>query len=137
MIFAWLLNALALAFGAGLGARALFDPKWAARFTRLQADAQGGGEAEFRATYGGVFAFTHLVALAFTLRYVLDGESVIGALATGAAAVLSAGWAGAALGRGIAIWRDGARTTFNIFCACAEGALALAVGAPWIVWVLG
>ena len=137
MIFAWVLNALALAFGAGLGARALIDPKWAARFARLQADEQGGGEAEFRATYGGVFCFTHVVALLLTLKYVVDGEYVIGALATGAAAVLSAGWAGSAVGRGLAIWRDGVRTKFNLYCACAEIALALAVGAPWMVWVLG
>ena len=68
MLIAWLLNALALGFGAALGLRALLDPKWAARFVRLKPDEQGGGEAEFRATYGGVFLFTHAVALFFTAR---------------------------------------------------------------------
>jgi hypothetical protein len=136
MFLAWVLNGLALAFGGGLGLRALIDPRWAARFARLQPDAQGGGEAEFRATYGGVFLFTHAVALAFTLLYVMGGEFVIGVCATGAAAALSAGWGGSALGRFIAIWRDGVRTRFNLYCAFAEIALALAIGAPWFVWVL-
>ena len=67
MIFAWGLSALALAFGAALGVRALIDPDWAAKFVRLKPDEQGGGFAEFRATYGGVFLGLHLVALVFTL----------------------------------------------------------------------
>jgi hypothetical protein len=50
MLFAWLLNALMLSFGAALGARALIDPHWASRFVRLKPDDQDGGFAEFRAT---------------------------------------------------------------------------------------
>lgn len=137
MAIAWLLNALALGLGAALGLRALLDPKWAARFVRLKADEQGGGEAEFRATYGGVFLFTHAVALFFTARYLHGGADIIGICATGAAAALSAGWAGSAAGRCFSIWRDGMRTRFNLYSIVAELALALAIGAPWIVWVLG
>jgi len=136
MIFAWVLNALALAVGAALGARGLLDPKWAARFVRLQADEQGGGFAEFRATYGGVFLGLHAVALLMTLKYLTGGAAVIGVAATGAAAALGAGWAGAAFGRVIAIWRDGADTKFNRLSAGVEAAMALAIGAPWIVWIL-
>jgi len=137
MLVAWVLNAFALGFGGALGLRALVDPKWAARFARLKPDDQGGGEAEFRATYGGVFFFTHAVALLFTLKYLSGGSAVIGVCATGAAAVLSSGWAGSAAGRFFAIWRDGVRTKFNLYCAFAEIVLALAIGAPWITWVLG
>jgi hypothetical protein len=137
MTIAWLLNALGLGLGAALGLRALLNPKWAARFVRLKPDEQGGGEAEFRATYGGVFLFTHAAALFFTLSYLYGGASIIGLCATGAAAVLSAGWAGSAAGRFFSIWRDGVRTPFNLFCAFAEIALALAIGAPWIIWVVG
>ncbi len=134
MLFAWILNALALAFGGALGARAMIDPAWASRFARVKADEQGGGEAEFRATYGGVFAFTHAAALLLTLKYLTGGEHVVGVAATGAALVLGAGWAGSACGRFLAIWRDGVRTKFNLYCAYAEVGLALCVGAPWLVW---
>ena len=137
MIYAWAANALALAFVSFLGARAMFFPRWAARFARLKPDEQGGGEAEFRATYGGVFLFGHAVALLFTARYMIAGSHVVGVCATGAAAVLSAAWAGSAAGRFFSIWRDGVRTRFNLFSAFAEIVLALAIGAPWIIWVWG
>jgi hypothetical protein len=136
MAFAWFVNALALVFGAGLGARALIDPNWAAKFVRLKADEQGGGFAEFRATYGGVFLGLHAVTLLMTLRYLFGGEYVLGLAAAGAAAALSAGWGGAAFGRLIAIWRDGADTPFNRLSAGIELAIALAIGAPWLVWAL-
>ncbi len=136
MLFAWIVNALALAFGAFLGARALLDPNWAQRFVRLKPDEQGGGFAEFRATYGGVFAFAHLAALALTLFSLLGGEYVLGVAATGGAFVLAAAWAGSSFGRLIAIWRDGANTPFNRVSAGVEALLALAIGAPWLIWVL-
>jgi hypothetical protein len=134
MTFAWILNALALAIGAGLGARALLDPKWAARFVRLKADEQGGGFAEFRATYGGVFLASHLAALLMTLMNMLGGEYVIGVAATGGAAVLGAAWAGACGGRVLSMLLDGADTKFNRMSAGVEAALALAIAAPWLVW---
>ena len=137
MIFAWIVNALALACGAALGARALIDPKWAAQFVRLKPDGQGGGFAEFRATYGGVVLAMHLVALALTLRYVLAGGAVIGVCATGAAAVISAAWGGAAFGRLLSMWRDKTDTPFNRMSTGVEVAMAFAIGMPWLVWVLG
>jgi hypothetical protein len=137
VVLAWWIAALALAFGAVLGLRALIDPKWAARFVRLQPDAQGGGFAEFRATYGGVFLALHAVALLLVLRFLLSGEHVVGVAATGALAVLAAAWAGASFGRVIAMWRDGVNTDFNRLSAGVEALLALAIGAPWALWVLG
>ncbi|HVY84950.1 MAG TPA: hypothetical protein VG943_07445 [Caulobacterales bacterium] len=135
-LFAWLLNALALSFGACLGARGLIDPKWAARLVRLKADeAAPGGFAEFRATYGGVFLGLHGFALLITLHWILFGQEVIGALATGAAATLSAGWLGAAFGRVVSMWRDGTRTQFNLVSAGVEALIGLMLGAPWIVWL--
>jgi hypothetical protein len=136
MLFAWALSALALLFGAALGARALIDPHWAAKFVRLRPDEQGGGFAEFRATYGGVFLFLHLIALLFTAIYLWGGEYVIGVCATGAGAAVAAGWGGSAFGRLLSIWRDKADTTFNRMSAGVEAAMAFAIGMPWLVWFL-
>jgi hypothetical protein len=136
MTLLWWLNALALAFGAALGARALYDPKWASRFVRLKEDEQGGGFAEFRATYGGVFLGVHAIALIMTLMYLTAGEYVVGVAATGAAAALGAGWAGASGGRVLAMLFDGANTKFNRLSAAVEAAMALAIAAPWIGWYL-
>lgn len=138
MIVVWLLNAAALAFGAFLGLRGLLDPGWVARFVRLKPDEQGGGSAEFRATYGGVFLGLHGVGLALTYRWLTGHEPAVGAMAAGAAACLAAGWAGAAAGRLLAMWRDaGAGTPFNRLSAGVEAALAVLIGSPWLVWLFG
>jgi hypothetical protein len=136
MLFAWWVSTLALLVGVGLGARALWDPAWAAKFVRLKADEQGGGQAEFRATFGGVFLGLHLVALLFTLLYLKSGNYLIGVNATGASAAIAAGWAGAAFGRGVAIWRDGADSKFNRLSIGVEITMAFAIAMPWLVWFL-
>ncbi len=136
MIFAWGVSALALVIGAALGARALIDPEWAAKFVRLKADGQGGGQAEFRATFGGVFLALHAAALLLTGFYLLGGEYVIGVCATGATFVIAASWGGAAFGRAVAMWRDGADTSFNRVSVGVESAMAFAIAMPWLVWFL-
>ncbi|QGZ94476.1 hypothetical protein [Terricaulis silvestris] len=137
MLFAWILNALALALGAGLGARALYDPHWASRFVRLKADEQEGGFAEFRATFGGMIFLLHLCALVLTLRYVLAGGALVGVVATGASAAVAAAWGGAAFGRLVSMWRDKTDTKFNRLSVCVEVAMALAAGLPWLAWFFG
>ena len=137
MLIAWVFNTLALVFGVLLGARALFEPKWASRLVRLREDEQGGGFAEFRATYGGVFLGLHAVTLFMSLKYLMGGEFVLGVAAAGGCAALSAGWADAAFGRAIAIVRDKADTQFNRFSVVFELVMAAALGGPWAVWALG
>jgi hypothetical protein len=138
MLAAWIASALGMAFGAFLGLRGLLDPRWASRLVRLKEDEQGGGFAEFRGTYGGVFLGLHTAGLALTLQYLRSGHEVIGVAATGAVAVLAFGWAGAAFGRLVSIWRDeGAATPFNRLSVGVETALALAIGAPWALWLFG
>jgi hypothetical protein len=137
MLLAWILNALALALGGGLGARALIDPHWASRFVRLKPDEQPGGFAEFRATFGGMILFVHLAALVLTLRYLLAGGALVGVVATGASAAVSAAWGGAAFGRFVSMWRDKTDTKFNRLSVCVEIAMALAIGLPWLVWFFG
>lgn len=136
MLFAWGVSVLALIIGAALGARALIDPVWVAKFVRLKADEQGGGQAEFRATFGGVFLALHVAALLLTGFYLLGGEYVIGVCATGATFVIAASWGGAAFGRVISMWRDGADTAFNRLSVGVETAMALAIAMPWFVWFL-
>jgi hypothetical protein len=138
MLAAWIVSALGMAFGAYLGLRGLLDPRWASRLVRLKEDEQGGGFAEFRATYGGVFLGLHAAGLALTLQYLRSGHEVIGVAATGAVAALAFGWAGAAFGRLVSMWRDaGTATPFNRLSVGVETALALAIGAPWALWLLG
>jgi hypothetical protein len=136
MAIAWGLNVLALAFGVCLGARGLLDPRWAARLVRLQADEQGGGFAEFRATYGGVFLGLHAAALMLTAYWLMGGAPAAGAVAAGASAVLAAGWGGAAFGRLVSIWRDKTDTGFNRVSVLVEATLAALIAAPWAVWML-
>ncbi len=138
MLAAWIASAVGMAFGAYLGLRGLMDPRWAAKLVRLKADEQGGGFAEFRATYGGVFLGLHTAGLALALQYLRSGHEVIGVAATGAVAVLAFGWAGAAFGRVVSMWRDqGTATPFNRLSVGVEIALAFAIGAPWAFWLLG
>lgn len=132
-LLAWSLNAVALLFGAALGARALIDPRWGARLVRLKPDGEGGF-AEFRATYGGLFALSHAAGLLITLKWILGGEFIFGLYAAGAAAPLAAAWAGSCGGRLVSMWRDGTRTPFNLLSASVEALLALAIASPWLLW---
>lgn len=133
-LVAWALNALALAFGLMLGVKGMIDPHWAAKLVRLKADEQGGGFAEFRATYGGLFAFAHVVALYFSLQWIIEGEFMMGVYAAGAAAVLCAAWIGTAIGRAYSMLSDNTRTRFNVMSTIVEGAIGLCIGLPWVVW---
>lgn len=134
---AWTLSAIALAFGAALGLRALIDPHWARRFVRLQPDEQGGGFAEFRATYGGVIFALHAAAFWFALNWVINGDFVVGAFAAGASAAVAAGWGGAAAGRALSMLADRqTRTRFNAQSAAAEALLSFVIGGPWLAWML-
>jgi hypothetical protein len=136
-LVAWCLSALALAFGAFLGTRGLLDPRWAQKLVRLQPDEQGGGFAEFRATYGGLFLGLHLAALLFALMWIVRGGALVGVMATGACAVIAAAWAGTAFGRAVSMWRDRTYTRFNLFSAGLEATIAIVIGAPWLLWNAG
>jgi hypothetical protein len=136
-LVAWCLSALALALGAFLGARSLIDPRWAQKLVRLQPDERGGGFAEFRAAYGGLFFGLHAAALFFAVSWILFGGALVGVLATGACAAIAAAWAGAAFGRVVSMLRDSAYTRFNLYSALFEAVLAMIIAAPWLVWSTG
>ena len=136
--WAWVFNIAALFFGAFLGARAIFDPHWAARLVRLKADAdRPGGFAEFRATYGGLFFASHGLALLLSVHWVLTGAFVTGSYAAGAALVLGAGWMGTAAGRAISMARDETSTGFNKLSLAIELGTGILIVAPWAFWAFG
>ena len=115
--------------GAGLGLGAMVSPKWAAKLVRMQADpAKPEGYAEFRATFGGVFFFLHL---AFLIAASV-GQGVVGA-----AAVLSFGWGGAAVGRILSLMLDGpqVRTRHNFVSIGIELTAAAAFALPVLSYV--
>jgi hypothetical protein len=96
----FLISAITLAFGAGLGLKGLLDPVWAGKLVRLQAEnGQPEGFAEFRSTLGGMFLGLHLVAL--ICLGVWKGEAGLAACL-----ILSAGWLFTAFGRVIAYQKD-------------------------------
>ncbi|MDX2274777.1 MAG: hypothetical protein NW206_04930 [Hyphomonadaceae bacterium] len=137
-LIAWALNALTLSFCAGLGARALIDPVWAARLMRMQGDESGEKSALLSSTLGGVFLASHAAALYFTMKWIIGGEGVIGIFAAGAAAALCGAWIGSALGRGVALYKDRAlATSAYMRAAGVEALIGALIGAPWLVWALG
>jgi hypothetical protein len=96
----FIISAATLAFGAGLGLKGLFDPRWAGKLVRLQPEnGQPEGFAEFRSTLGGMFLGLHLVALLF----VIFGGSQAG---VAACVILAAGWLFTAVGRFMALKMD-------------------------------
>lgn len=116
--------------GAGLGLGAIISPEWAAKLVRMQADPdRPEGYAEFRATFGGIFLFLHIAFLAA----VFLNQGVIGA-----AAVLSFGWGGAALGRILSLVLDGekVRTKHNYVSIVVEVAAAIAFALPVVNFVI-
>lgn len=120
---------VAAGFGAGLGAYALVRPEFGSNLTRLKADpARPGGYAEFRATLGGMMLLLHLAFI---------GAAVTGFGAIGAAAVLSAGWGGAALGRIASLLFDGdqgVRVQHTYLSVVIEVVMAAIFAAPVIAF---
>ncbi len=118
---------IALAFGALYGLACLASPQFAATSVRLQADpARPGGYAEFRATFGGTLAGLHLMAIAILVLWP-------GPVAIAAAAVMAAGWLGAALGRSTALLLDrahGVNPSLNAKLVLLEILVGLALLVP-------
>jgi hypothetical protein len=97
---AFLISAITLAFGAGLGVKGLFDPAWAGKLVRLQAEnGQPEGFAEFRSTLGGMFLGLHLAALV-CLGFIKGDVGIA------ACVILATGWLFTAIGRFMAYQKD-------------------------------
>ncbi len=124
-----LIAAAGLAFGCAIGLASLAAPHWAAGVVRLVADPdKPGGFSEFRATYGGLLAFSHGAALVALLALpALPG--------TMAALPLAFGWLGAALGRSLSLLLDRTELrapAMNPVWIATELTLAIAIALPLV-----
>ena len=85
--------------GAVLGLSAMFSPAWASRVVRLVEDPdplRPGGYSEFRATYGGLFLFSHLMTAILVVNLGNSDPEILTSLVV---LPLAAGWVGAGVGR--------------------------------------
>lgn len=126
-----ILAVIAAIFGAGLGAWALVNPEFGSKLARLKPDPdRPGGYAEFRATLGGMMLLLHLAYL---------GAAFSGFGGIGAAAVLAAGWGGAALGRILSLLLDadkGVRVQHTYLSVAIEVVVAAIFAAPVLAFIL-
>ena len=94
-----IISLITLLIGAVLGLSAMFSPAWASRFVLLVEDPdplRPGGYSEFRATYGGLFLFSHLMTAILLVNL---GGSEPEILTSIVVLPLAAGWVGAGVGR--------------------------------------
>tara|TARA_R110000787_G_scaffold93939_8_gene196383 strand:+ start:3891 stop:4310 length:420 start_codon:yes stop_codon:yes gene_type:complete len=91
---------------AVLGAMGMLSPAWMARIVRLVEDPdpdKPGGFSEFRATFGGLFMFSHMMTAALLLTV---SQSEVNVLSVLVVLPLAAGWIGAAFGRTLSLLLD-------------------------------
>ncbi|KCZ59410.1 hypothetical protein [Hyphomonas chukchiensis] len=91
---------------AVLGAMTMLSPAWMARIVRLVEDpdpGRPGGFSEFRATFGGLFMFSHMMTAALLLTV---SQSEVNVLSVLVVLPLAAGWIGAAFGRTLSLLLD-------------------------------
>lgn len=91
---------------AVLGAMTVLSPAWMARIVRLVEDPdpeRPGGFSEFRATFGGLFMFSHMMTAALLLTV---SQSEVNLLSVLVVLPLAAGWIGAAFGRTLSLLLD-------------------------------
>ena len=139
MHFGEVISVITLFFGAFLGLAALFAPGWASRLVRLVEDPdplRPGGYSEFRATYGGLFLFSHLITAMLVLRLWQAEQDVLTTLIV---LPLALGWIGAGFGRFVSLVLDSRKNRepgmIPVWIA-TELAMGLAIAAPFLQFIL-
>lgn len=139
MHFGEYISVATLFFGAFLGLAAIFSPAWASRLVRLVEDPdplRPGGFSEFRATYGGLFLFSHLITAMLVMRLWKADQDILTTLIV---LPLAFGWIGAGFGRFMSLILDTSRNRapgmIPVWIA-TELAMGLAIGAPFLQFVL-
>lgn len=130
----WLAGA-GLAIGAGMGLYAMIRPGWAAWLVRLNPDpGRPGGFGEFRATYGGLFFFTHALALVCLVLLATSPEGgqapLPEAAVFGMCAIGAAMWWGTAIGRTFSLIADRQGLGFNAASIAFEAVMGALIASP-------
>ena len=98
MHYSVIISLIALAGAAIFGLMALFNPRWVAGFLHLTEDPdplKPGGFSEFRATFGGLFLFLHMMAFVLILA-TQSGRPILTIMIV---TPIAAAWIGAGFGR--------------------------------------
>lgn len=139
MHFGEVISIIGLSFAALLGLGSLISPNWGAGIVRLVENpdpAKPGGYSEFRATYGGLFLFSHLMAIVLVFALHTSEPPILTTLIV---MPLAMGWFGAAIGRAVSLVLDRERNRaapiIPIWIA-TELATGLAIGAPFLQFIL-
>jgi hypothetical protein len=134
-----IISLVTLLFGAVLGLSAMFSPAWASKIVRLVEDPdplRPGGYSEFRATYGGLFLFSHLMTAVLILNL---GSAEPDILTTLVVLPLAAGWIGAGIGRLMSLVFDRTKNREAGLIPVwipMEIILGLAIAAPFLQFLL-
>ena len=139
MHFGEIISVIALLFGAVLGLVALFSPEWASRTVRLVEDPdplRPGGFSEFRATFGGLFLFSHLMTVVMLVTMWRADQAILTTLLV---LPLAAGWIGAGFGRLVSLILDKKKNREPGLIPVwipMEFILGLAIAAPFLQFIV-
>ena len=127
-MIAQLISSIVLVFGAWMGLYSMLKPEWGSRTVGLRPiEGNREGISEFRASYGGMFLFGHLVTV--ILLWYLD--QMVSPIVT---IPLAAAWVGAGTGRLISIWKDaGANTRQNWIWVGFEMTMGILIVLPFVL----
>ncbi|MAI88904.1 DUF4345 family protein [Ponticaulis sp.] len=123
-----LISTAALLFGAWMGLYSMLKPSWGSKTVGLKPiEGHREGISEFRATFGGMFLFGHLITVFFLWELDQMSAPII-------TIPLAFAWGGAGFGRVISILKDaGARTRQNMIWVAFEMGMGLLIILPFLM----
>ncbi|MFT5932134.1 hypothetical protein [Hyphomonas sp.] len=133
MHYGEIISLIVLVFGAVLGTTALISPSWASGIVRLVADPdleKPGGYSEFRATFGGLLMFSHLMTAALLLTVSRSDVNLLSVLVV---LPMAAAWMGSGFGRTVSLVLDRQQNRangMNPVWIVMEFFVGLAIAAP-------
>lgn len=125
-----LIATAALLFGAWMGLYSMLKPAWGSKTVGLvPIEGHAEGPSEFRATFGGLFLFGHLVSAIGLWMF----DPMVAPLIC---VPLAAAWVGSGLGRTLSIVLDqGTATKQNYIWVAFEVGMGIAIAVPLVAFV--